>query len=176
MAREVAKRGANAHLQRDLGELAALDAAGQADDDRKTDTSLAYRVNPACQGSGVEAQLADEVVRMVLLALQGLDQRGLRHERVALRIAAHADRIERVRKPRQDIEQVTGVAEGTRGDRGVATYDKRLVDVGSVQAIQDPPQVIGTAHHTRGKVRHDNKASGREAFGHRKRAVDAVLR
>ena len=84
---------------------------------------------------------------------------------MALRIAAHAYTLDGVRKRGQRIEKVAGVAESAYRDAGVAADDERFVDVGELEALQDPLEMIATAHHTRGKVQHDGEARGREVLG-----------
>ena len=85
---------------------------------------------------------------------------------MALRITAHTDTVDGVRKRCQGIEKVAGVAKGAHGGGDIAADDKHFVDIGAREALQDLFEMTATAHQARGKMRHDGKAGEREALGH----------
>ena len=164
----------DAGLERDLGELAPLDHAGEADDDRQVDAFGADRPHPVDQRAGVEAELRDDLVGVRLLAAQRLEQLVVGDQRVALRVAADTDARERMREAGELVEQVAGVLVRAGGRRRVAADDERLVHACGREAFGPAGELAPPAHHARREMRDHFVAARGEALRDLDRARLAV--
>ena len=88
---EEAQRVTDADPCRHADELRERNGAGKPDMDRELRPSVPHRFHPGCGHACVEADLADDVGRELLLGEHRLDRRVVRDERVALRVAGNAD-------------------------------------------------------------------------------------
>src|SRR5207253_9974962 len=99
-----------------------------ADEDRQLGSALPYRADPPHDGRRIEAELADDVRRVVLLLEHRLDRLLVADERVALGVAGDAALAWAVPHRSHRLEQVGRALELAGRPRDVAGVHEHLVD------------------------------------------------
>ncbi len=163
---EIASRIRDPDPRRDLHQLREVRDAGNAQMQRQGDPGVADLPHPARHRGRVEAHLRGHGVRVPLLLAERLEQAIVGDVGVALRIARHADLLERVAELVHRLQEHQPVVELAPVLR-VASHDEDLAEAVHPSPLKQVGQVRPVAEHVRRDV-------GRHVVSHRRDRLGQV--
>ena len=169
-------RWADPDPQRELDQLARLQGGGQADAERKCYAVRTGGAKPADERAGVEAELADHVVRVALLALKRSLQGVVTDARMAFGIATHADPLWPEGTVHDRLEQVACIAVRSSRLLGVSANHIQVGDPGRADPVEERCELIGAMHLAGSKVRDDPMPGASRRLGMLEGALQPELR